>query len=146
MEKVVKEYKLTYKPTKREAKTIKDATGAVEEFRNIFDPDTLNLFESFFVVYLNRANRIKGYMKISDGGMADTMADPKLIFMGALDSLATSIIIGHNHPSGNPTPSQEDRKLTQRIKMAGQLLGVSLLDHVILSDERYYSFAENGIL
>lgn len=146
MESVVKEYKLTYRPTKREAKTIKDAASAVEEFKNIFDPDTLNLFESFYVVYLNNANRVKGYLRISDGGMSTTMADPKLILMGALDSLATAMIISHNHPSGNPTPSQEDKKLTQRIKMAGQLLGVNLIDHVILSDERYYSFAENGIL
>lgn len=146
MENVVKEYKLTYKPTKREAKTIMDSQSAVEEFRNIFNPDTLNLFESFFVVYLNRANKVKGYMKISDGGMDSTMADPKLIYIGALESLATSIIIGHNHPSGNPRPSQEDKQLTEKIKKAGLLLGINLLDHVIISEEKYFSFSENGIL
>ena len=146
MENVVKEYKLTYKATKREAKTIKDSQTAVAEFRNIFDTDTLNLFESFYVVYLNRANRIKGYMKISDGGMTATMADPKLIYIGALESLATSIIIAHNHPSGNPRPSQEDKNLTDKIKRAGKLLDIDLIDHVIISDENYYSFAENGIL
>lgn len=112
-----------------------------------YDHDTLNLFESFIVIYLNQNNIIKGFMKISEGGLTQTVADPKKIFMGAIGCLATGIIISHNHPSGNTKPSLDDRQLTKKISAAGKLLDIRVIDHIIVADgDRYYSFAESGDL
>jgi DNA repair protein RadC len=145
MHSVVKEYSLKYKPTKREAKQIKDSRTAYEELKEVFDPDTLMLFESFYVLYL-KGRKIKGYMKVGEGGMTHVVVDPKRIMMGALSSLATSIIISHNHPSGNPSPSADDRQLTKKIHEACKLMDIVLLDHIIIGDGDCYSFRDNGEL
>lgn len=102
--------------------------------------------ESFWVILLNRANRVVRQYQVSKGGIAGTVADPKLIFKNALDALASGIIVAHNHPSGNLNPSQADIDLTQKLKDAGKLLDIQLLDHLIISGQRYFSFADEGIL
>jgi len=102
--------------------------------------------EEFWVMFLNRANKIIAAQKISQGGITGTVADTRLIFKSALDHFACSMVLCHNHPSGNLTPSNEDKSLTQKIKQAGQLLDISILDHLIISDTGYYSFADEGLL
>lgn len=102
--------------------------------------------EEFWVLLLNRANRLIRKMQISQGGVAGTVADPKIIYKAALDDLASGIIVAHNHPSGNLTASQADITLTQRLKDGGKLLEIQVLDHLILAGHNYFSFADEGIL
>jgi len=104
------------------------------------------LYEQFAVVLLNRANEIIQTVIVSDGGVAGTVADPKRIFKIALENNATAIILGHNHPSGNMTPSESDMKLTKKIRDAGALLDINVLDHVIVGIEKYFSFADEGLI
>jgi DNA repair protein RadC len=102
--------------------------------------------EEFWVLLLNRANRVIKKHKISLGGVHGTVADPKIIFKTALEELASGIIVAHNHPSGNLTPSQQDIDLTRKLKEAGRLLEIQLLDHLIVAGKQYYSFADEGLL
>lgn len=102
--------------------------------------------EEFWVVLLNRANVVMRKQPISTGGVAGTVADPKLIFKHALEQLASSVILVHNHPSGNKNPSAADLALTRKVKEAGQFLDLPVLDHLIYTDLGYYSFADEGML
>ncbi len=102
--------------------------------------------ESFYVVLLNRANDVIGHHQISQGGISGTTVDPKIVFKAALDQMASSIILCHNHPSGNKTPSKPDEELTHKIKSAGELLDIKVLDHIIFAEDTYYSFADEGKL
>jgi DNA repair protein RadC len=113
----------------------------------LMKPDMLDLpHEVFYVILLNRANMVIRKVNISSGGIAGTVADPKLIFKSALENLASSIILCHNHPSGNLKPSDADIKLTRKLKEAGGLLEISVLDHIIFTDESYFSFADQGVM
>lgn len=103
------------------------------------------LYEQFAVVLLNRANEVIQTVVVSDGGVNGTVADPRRIFKLAIENNAASIILGHNHPSGNLRPSESDLKLTKKIKEAGLLLDINVLDHVIVGIEKYYSFADEGV-
>ena len=103
-------------------------------------------YEVFGVVFLNRANKINHFEIISQGGMTGTVADPRIILKAALDNRATSIILCHNHPSGNLQPSHADIEITKKIKSAAGFLDVHVTDHLIVSEEGYFSFADNGIL
>lgn len=102
--------------------------------------------EVFAVAYLNRANKINHLEIISTGGITGTVADPRVILKKALEHNAVSIVLCHNHPSGNLKPSLADTQLTQKIRQAASYLDIQLLDHIIVSDEGYYSFADEGIL
>ena len=102
--------------------------------------------EVFVVVFLNRANRINHYEIISEGGITGTVADPRIILKKALEEDAVSIILCHNHPSGNLLPSRADEELTHKIKEASKYFDIKVLDHIIVSDEGYFSFADEGIL
>ncbi|SMO74972.1 RadC family protein [Solitalea koreensis] len=102
--------------------------------------------EEFKIILLNRANRIMGKEDISTGGMAGTVADPKIIFKKAIDNMASGIILCHNHPSGNLRPSQEDIKLTAKLKEAGSYLDIVVLDHLIITDNGFFSFADEGLI
>ena len=103
-------------------------------------------YEEFWLLLLNRANRVIKKVKISEGGISGTVVDPKKIFQICLEQHATSIILGHNHPSGAITPSEADNKITKKIKDCGLLLDVAVLDHIIVGDDRFYSFADEGTL
>lgn len=103
-------------------------------------------YEEFWLLLLNRANRVVKKVKISEGGISGTVVDPKKIFQICLEQHATSIILGHNHPSGAVTPSEADNKITKKIKDCGLLLDVAVLDHIIVGDDRFYSFADEGTL
>lgn len=102
--------------------------------------------EEFWVLILNRANRVIKKHQISQGGVAGTVADPKIIYKSALDSLASGIILAHNHPSGNLTPSQADIDLTKKLREAGKMLEIQVLDHIIVAGQKYFSFADEGML
>ena len=102
--------------------------------------------EVFGVLYLNRANRINHFEIVRKGGITGTVADPRIILKKALEQNAVSIIVCHNHPSGNLLPSRADEQLTQRLKEAAQLLDIHMLDHVIVSEQGYYSFADEGLI
>ncbi|MEN9549489.1 MAG: hypothetical protein RIR12_2080 [Bacteroidota bacterium] len=102
--------------------------------------------EVFAVLYLNRANKIKHFEIISEGGITGTVADPRIILRKALEQNATNLILCHNHPSGNLKPSQADQLLTSKIKQAAQLLDITINDHIIVSESGYYSFADEGMI
>jgi DNA repair protein RadC len=103
--------------------------------------------EYFYVMLLNRSNRVLGISTISMGGMSGTVADPKIIFQLALKAVASSVILVHNHPSGNTQPSETDLRLTRKLKNAGQFLDLPVLDHLILTPEDgYLSMADQGLL
>ncbi|MEO5500802.1 MAG: DNA repair protein RadC, partial [Ginsengibacter sp.] len=102
--------------------------------------------EVFAVVFLNRANKINHFEVLSSGGISHTIVDPRIIFKKALEAKATSVVLCHNHPSGNLKPSRADEELTQKLKSAGKLLDIQVLDHLIVSDEGYYSFADEGMM
>ncbi|MEE4114935.1 MAG: DNA repair protein RadC [Marinilabiliaceae bacterium] len=114
---------------------------------NIFHPLLSDLnYEEFWLIYLNRSNRIISRLKISQGGISGTITDVRLIMKKALELLASSIIICHNHPSGNSEPSEADRRITAKIKDAAAYFDISLLDHLIVTQNSYYSFADKGEL
>lgn len=127
---------------RQKIKSSKDAADFIRQFYS----DDIEIFESFFLLLLNRANTTIGYAKISQGGTVGTVVDVKLIAKYALDSLAQAVVLAHNHPSGMLVPSEQDKAITKKVQNALGLLEVSVLDHVILSSEGYYSFLDNGIL
>jgi DNA repair protein RadC len=102
--------------------------------------------EEFWILLLNRANRVSKKIQISQGGVAGTVADPKIIFKLALENLASGIILAHNHPSGNLTASQADINLTHKLKEGAKLLEMQVLDHVIIAGQKYFSFADEGMI
>lgn len=102
--------------------------------------------EEFWILMLNRANKVIAKKNVSKGGVSGTVADAKLIFKPALEKLACSIVLCHNHPSGNLKPSDADMKLTSKLKQAGKSLDIPILDHLIIGDNAYFSFADEGIL
>jgi DNA repair protein RadC len=104
------------------------------------------LHEEFWVIFLTRANHIIRKIAVSEGGLSGTVADPKRIFKAALDQNASSLILCHNHPSGQVKPSEADIKLTKKIQEAGLFLDIPVLDHVIAGDECFFSFADEGLI
>ena len=102
--------------------------------------------EVFAVVFLNQANKVKHFEIISHGGITATVADPRVILKMAISNQATAIILCHNHPSGNLQPSQADEALTKKIKEAAVYMDIKLVDHIIVSEEGYYSFADEGLI
>ncbi len=121
-------------------------TGSSDVYE-LLKEDLLDLqHEEFWVLFLNRNNLVIRKQAISSGGVSGTVVDPKIVFNMALSHLASSIILVHNHPSGNLRPSQADVSLTQKLKQAGQLLELPILDHLIFTDNGYFSFADEGHL
>jgi DNA repair protein RadC len=114
---------------------------------NLLSPYFIDLVhEEFWIILLNRANKVVQKILISKGGQAGTIADPKIIFKAALINNAAFVILAHNHPSGNLKPSQADVDLTKKIKSAGVMLDLLILDHLIFADRTYFSFADEGLL
>ncbi len=114
---------------------------------DIFFPILADLpHEEFWILFLNRSNRIIDRMKISQGGVSGTVTDVRIVMKKAVEWLASGIIVCHNHPSGNMNPSDADSKITAKIKDAGSIMDIQLLDHIIISGKDYYSFADNGLI
>ena len=103
-------------------------------------------YEVFAVIFLNKANKVNHFEIISQGGITGTVADPRIILKKALEENATSIVLCHNHPSGNLKPSRADEDLTRKIKEAAKYFDIIIMDHIIVSEEGYYSFSDEGIL
>ena len=120
---------------------VKDSKTSFERFLSHIDDMKQ---EHFLVMYLDQRFHELKVECISNGGTTNVIADPRIIFKNALNHGATCIILGHNHPSGNPRPSKDDRQLTQKIVSAGKLLDIAVIDHIIIGNERYYSFRDHG--
>jgi DNA repair protein RadC len=145
----VSEVTLSYK-TKINPKDRVKVTSSKDAYNLLFDSwnkNTIEHVEEFKILLMNRSNAVLGILPISKGGISGTVTDVRLIFQSALKANASGIIVCHNHPSGNKYPSDSDRKITQKIKDAGNLMDIQLLDHLILLPvEGYYSFADEGIV
>ena len=124
-------------------KSINNSQEAYERFLALIDDPTK---EHFMVAYLNRGNKVIKVERISTGGISKTLADPKVIFKNALLKEATALMLCHNHPSGVPRPSAEDKQLTQAIVSAGKIFDIDVLDHIIIGENSYFSFAEHGLM
>lgn len=145
---VVAEIKLSYSAKVKNSLRPKVGTSrqVYEVFAQAWDQERIEFVEDFKVMLLSRANRVLGIVTISSGGTAGTVVDVKLVYAAAIKSNSSSVILAHNHPSGNLLPSEQDKRLTQRIKQAGTILDIPVLDHVIMTAEGYYSFADEGEL
>lgn len=144
----VAEVELTYKTKVKasERPQIISSEDAYNLLKMAWDEGKISFVEEFKVLLLNRANRVLGLVNVSTGGVSGTVADPKIIYVAALKANACALIISHNHPSGNVKPSRADEELTQKIKNAGTFLDIKLLDHLIITEETYFSFADEGLL
>ena len=140
------EIHVSYKPGLVSSKTISTSKEAFEILATLFPKDTICLQEQFVVLYLNRANRLLGSYQLSIGGITGTIADVRLILSVALKTLATGLILAHNHPSGNLKPSEADIQLIQKLKDASKLMDIEWLDHMILNSNGYFSFTKDGII
>ena len=142
------EVELIYKPKVKvsDLPTISTAAPAYEVLKYNWNAGRIEMVEEFKVVFLNRANKAIGIYHASIGGTTGTVADPRLILIAALKVNAVSMILAHNHPSGNLKPSRADEEITQKIKGAAQFLDIKVLDHLIITAESFYSFAEEGIM
>jgi DNA repair protein RadC len=120
----------------------KEAYNVIRQYYS----DDIEVYESFFILLLDRSNTTVGYAKISQGGIVGTVVDVKLIAKYCLDSLCSGVILAHNHPSGNLNPSGQDLEITKKIKSALSLIDTVVLDHLILTSKEFYSFQDQCIL
>ena len=143
---IVSEVELTYKNNVpyNQRQRISNSQGAYEILTNLFPENTMDYRETFIVLYLNRANQVLGYSVISQGGTSNTTVDIKMVIQTALLANASCIMLAHNHPSGNLHPSSDDNRITNRIIEAARLFDITVLDHIIITNESYYSFTDNG--
>lgn len=137
----------TIKKNQTEFQNVKITSSKVaHEVISQYYGDDIDVFESFFILLVDRKNTTTGYAKISQGGIAGTVVDIKIIAKYAVDSLASGVILAHNHPSGNLNPSDADKQITKKIKQALQLLDVQVLDHLILTSNGYLSFTDENLM
>jgi DNA repair protein RadC len=128
------------------AKTKIGSSGQAADYLRQFWGDDMEIFESFFLLLLSQSQQTIGYVKISQGGIAGTVVDVSIVAKYAIESLARGVVLCHNHPSGNVKPSEADIQLTAKVKSGLKLFDIQVVDHVILTADSYYSFADNGIL
>ena len=142
----VGEVELSYKSTIKNRNKILSSSDAYKLLIPTFKVGTIDYREYFKVLFLNQSNQVLGYTLISEGGLTETCADIRIILQAALLTNSVAIILAHNHPSGNLSPSQQDIGLTQQIKEAAKLMRITVVDHIILTREGYYSFLDEGLL
>ena len=144
----VAEVELSYRQKVKSSQRpqLRSSAEVADLLRLLWNQNKIEFVEQFKVLLLNQANRVLGVLELSTGGVTATVADPKIIFVAALKANACGIIISHNHPSGNVKPSRADEELTEKIKNAGKFLDIKLLDHIIISNESYFSFTDEGLL
>ena len=144
----VTEVMLTYKSKIRPSDRTKITCSrdALDSFKENWNHDTLEYFEEFIVLLLNRSNAVLGLIPISRGGVSGTVTEVRIVLQSAILTNASGLIVCHNHPSGNLNPSESDTKITKKIKEAGNIMDIQLLDHLIITNEDYYSFADQGPL
>jgi len=141
------EVQVTYKSKVKfsEMRKVTTSKDVEEIFRSIWS-DLMEFRKEFYILLLNRANRVKGYYRVSEGEITGTVLDPRLVFSVALKCHSSAIILAHNHPSGNLQPSEADLKLTNNLVSGGKILEISLWDHLIITFESFYSFADEGMM
>lgn len=142
----IAEINVVYQPNLFSRVKVTSSSSAYEVIMEDWDLDTISLFEEFKVLLLNRANYTLGVYTVSKGGLSATVVDVRLIMAVALKSAASSMILVHNHPSGNLQPSEADKTITKKIVDAGKLLDIQILDHLIVTREGYYSFTDEGLI
>lgn len=143
MKRLDKEFILkTLKGSEQHAVKVSGSKDAVDYARHFYGDD-IAIYESVFIILLNRSNNTMGWAKIAQGGVCGAIVDKKLICKYAIEALASGVILVHNHPSGNTQPSAQDIDLTQQLRKALGILDISLLDHIILSENGYYSMNDN---
>jgi DNA repair protein RadC len=145
---IASEIELVYKSKVKasERPSVLTSSDAYNILLKTWDEGKIDLVEQFKVLFLNRANKVLGIYQVSTGGITGTVADPRLIFTAALKSNCVSLILSHNHPSGNLKPSRADEELTSKMKQAGSFLDIQVVDHLIITSEKYLSFADEGLL
>ncbi len=124
---------------------INESKDAYALFRDNWDDMTINLYEEFKILLIDNSNRCMGICTISKGGLTSAMVDVRLLFATALKARSTAVVLGHNHPSGKTKPSYSDKQLTSKILEGAKLLDIQILDHIIVGDDEYTSFADKGI-
>jgi DNA repair protein RadC len=130
-----------------ELKTLTTSEDTYEVLKLCFNNYKINWIEEVVMLCLNKSNKVIGFYKLSTGGVSQSVVDPKIVFTVALNVPGTcAIILAHNHPSGNLKPSEQDLSITNKIKEAGKLIDIKLLDHLILTDESYTSFTDEGLI
>lgn len=111
-------------------------------FRNLFDQDLIEYREEMIAIFLNQRNNTIAWLKVATGGISGVVCDVRMIMVAALKCGASAVILAHNHPSGETTPSNADKKMTEKIKKAGDILDINFLDHLIISKNDFFSFAD----
>lgn len=142
----IAEIKVSYTPMKFSKNKIRNSKDIFQIGLQIWNKDTIEMQEEVKVIFLNRACEIIGFYELSKGGMSGSIIDIKLLMSVALKCLVSNIIIVHNHPTGNLTPSVADKNVTNEIKNACSYLDMKLLDHIIISNDDFYSFSDDGKL
>lgn len=144
----VAEISISYEPKVKasERYQITSSKHAYEILYNSWNHHLIELQEQFKILILNRANKVLGVFEVSTGGVSGTYVDPKLVFSTALIAAGTTLILAHNHPSGNLKPSEQDLKITRKLKEGGKLLDIEIIEHLIITNEGYYSFADEGLI
>lgn len=145
MSKTLEKITLRKDPTVFQRIQISGSQDSADYIRQFYEGD-IEIFESFFILLLNRQNMTIGYAKISQGGVAGTTVDAKIVIKYIVDTLASAVILCHNHPSGNLKPSAEDIMLTEKLASAAKLVDSQVLDHIILTPNSFYSFADSGLI
>lgn len=143
--KTIKKYQIKSNTTDIPQVAINSSKDAYDYIKQFY-ADDIDIFESSFILLLNRANITIGYAKISQGGVAGTVIDIKIVLKYVIDSLASGFIISHNHPSGNKNSSPQDDQLTKRLAGIAELVDCKMLDHLIITSESWYSYADDGKL
>lgn len=144
----IAEVELIYKTKVKasERPSIKSSKDAAALLQKNWNENKIDFIEQFKVILLNRAHKVLGLFEASSGGVTGTLVDPKLVFSAALKANACGIIVSHNHPSGNLKPSNADEQLTAKLKQGATFLDIQLLDHIIITSEGFFSFADEGLL
>ncbi len=145
----ISEVQLVYRTKVKasERQQIKSSKDAFDIFMESWDRDTVEYVEEFKLLLMNRSNAVLGILAVSKGGISGTVTDVRIIMQAAIKANASGIIVCHNHPSGNLNPSESDTKITRKIKEAGTIMDIQLLDHlIIVPEEKYYSMADEGLL
>jgi DNA repair protein RadC len=138
---------VTYRRSVENRKKVSSAEDVVSFAREQFySPEVISYCEKFYTLFLDCSNHIFAWKEMSSGGISGTIADPRLIFQTSLLTHSTSLILLHNHPSGNHQPSEQDILLTKNMVIAGKFLEINILDHIILTTANFYSFADDGLI
>ena len=142
----IAEISISYSVGKGKKLKVNNSEDSYAVLLDSWDKNIIELQEEFKVLLLNRSNVVLGVYPMSKGGVSGTVVDAKLVFSVALKSNASGIVVVHNHPSGNLNPSEADKSITKKLKEASEILDIVLLDHLIITKENYYSFADDGLL